>query len=171
MLFLCLFAKTVILLSLVMSLVACGSSSDDENVASDPCGTVIDLAPVGDYVSATFEPDDCRFWDILPGTTFGGFVDEYRITVNIGGPVEIDITSGCFDSELYLLNTPTSCSSGCGPRSHFNSLILAHSVGVFEPYDTTDDAHINIDLIAGTYLILAVGPTSPGSCNRYPIRT
>ena len=163
------FFKIVMLLGLVASLASCGSSDDDDELEfiHDPCGTVIDLAPVDDFVTAKFEADDCRFSDIDPDSTYDGFVDEYRITTS-GGAVEIDMYTQCFNSGLYLLNTPTSCSSGC---SNFDSLVLARGLRVDYPGRPHDGARINIDVIAGTYLILAVGPDSIGDCNRYPIRT
>ena len=156
--------KSVLLIHLVVIFGGCHSSGSDDE-PSDPCGTVIDLNPDDDFVVGTFEAEDCRFWDIDPTDNYDAFVDEYRITVT-GGPVEIRMTSRCFNSQVWLLNTPSSCSNGC---SNFDSLVLARDWADNAFINPT--AQINIDLIAGTYLIIADGPSSISDCNRYGFST
>jgi hypothetical protein len=155
----------IILLVILAMLSACGGSDNDDDSVSDPCGTVIDLNPDDDFVMGEFKTDDCRFWEIDPTDNYDAFVDEYRITVS-GGPVEIRMTSRCFNSQVWLLNTPTSCSNGC---SDFDSLVLARDWADNSSLNPT--AQINIDLIAGTYLILADGPSVIDECNGYGFGT
>jgi len=165
--FLSQFAKLAILLSLVVFLASCHSSDDDDDSifqTSDPCGTVTDLTD--DYVIASLGGDDCRHWDIVPGSTYDGFMDEYSITVS-DGPAELLLKTGCFQARLYLLNTPSSCSSGC---EFFNLKIMALAFNdLTHRLDYT--AQINIDLIAGTYLVIVEGPPGGGvnDCGGYTV--
>jgi hypothetical protein len=143
-----------------------GDSDDDgdDNIyqTSDPCGTVTELTD--DIVAATLGGDDCRYSDIVPGTTYDGLMDEFSITTS-GGPEQLYLGTGCFQATLYLLNTSSSCSSGC---EFFDSMVLAKAFNHRAWGDYT--AQINIDLIAGTYLVIVEGPpVGGGSCNGYSV--
>ncbi len=131
---------------------ACGGSSssddDDPNDITAGCGTVTDISPNG-IISGTLNSSDCRLETIFPGAGDPTFVDEFRFTVTM--PVNMTITqrSTQIDSFLFLLDTDTSCASGCNPI-----IVLAgddDSGGGASGLDS----QIVIFLNPGTYIILA----------------
>ncbi len=117
---------------------ACGESGGG---GSNKCGTVINIG-LNSSVEGTLENGDCRADDIFPGTGDMTFVDEYRITLNNGGILDITMRSADFDAFIVLMDTSTSCANGCD---------LTQIIATDDDTDVGFDALISIDLAAGTY--------------------
>jgi len=140
---------------------ACGGSSggggDDAVVAAPvpakPCGTgMLDIDPntIVD-VDGRLEAGDCLVNELDTDSTSKSFADEYRVTLPVNGILTVNMRSADIDAFLSLLNRSTSCSSGCtGPET---AVIIVNddSIVLGAP-----DAQIVFDLMAGTYIIVAL---------------
>jgi hypothetical protein len=121
-----------------------GGGGDDDGV----CGAVVDISENA-MLNGRLEEGDCTINDIFPGAGDPSFADEFRVTLPVGGTLQITLRSTEFDAFLAILDTSNSCSGGCNP-----AIVLAaddDSGGGFTGFDSL----ISIDLAAGTYIILA----------------
>jgi len=146
------YLKIISLIGITTWLVACGGSGsgggggDDGN--DNACGTVVDISENA-FVNGRLEASDCTVNDLFPGAMDPTYVDEYRVTIAIGGTLQITMRSTEIDTFLAVGNTAGSCSGGCNP-----AIILASDDDTAGGVNGTD-SFISIVLTAGTYMIYA----------------
>ncbi|MEM7563731.1 MAG: PPC domain-containing protein [Pseudomonadota bacterium] len=136
--------KAILLLSILMFLVSCGSSSSDSE--NDQCGGVVEISENA-MVNGSLQSGDCTINDFFAGANDPSFVDQYRVTLSTAGTLQITLRSPDFDAFLFVLDTADSCASGCDPL-----LVLATDDDSGGGLNGTD-SQLSIALNPGSYII------------------
>lgn len=150
---------SVIVASGLLSVVGsgCGGGGGDGGGAGGgprpgACTTVTDIAS-SSTTSGALTADDCTIEGLFPGAGDTSFVDQYRITLPSRGRLIIRLDSGQFDSFLILLN----------------SALQLPPIAEDDDSGGNLNALIEVDLDAGTYIILANSATSSGVTGAYTL--